>query len=58
MLFRFDQGEVLGLRRILDTPDPDEDVFTAADHWLSELTSQEQMAVDVIAQLENMVDKW
>src|SRR5512143_3615065 len=37
MLRRLDAGERDNLRQVLDTPDPHEDVFTAADRWLSAL---------------------
>jgi hypothetical protein len=57
MLRRLDAGERHNLREALDTPDPREDVFTAADHWLTTLQSQEQRAKDMIAQLEAMISK-
>jgi DNA-binding transcriptional MerR regulator len=44
------------LRQVLDTPRPDEDVYTAADRWLSTLAEQEQRARDLIAQVESMVE--
>ena len=43
------------LRQVLDTPRPDEDVYVAADRWLSTLAEQEQRAADMIAQLEAML---
>jgi DNA-binding transcriptional MerR regulator len=55
MLLHFDQGKGGDLRQVLDTPRPDEDVFTAADTWLSTLAGQEQRAQDIIAQLEAMM---
>ena len=57
MLRRLDAGERHNLRKALDTPDPHEDVFTAADRWLTALQSQEQRANDMIAQLEAMIRK-
>jgi hypothetical protein len=42
---------------VLDTPRPDEDVYSAADRWLSSLAEQEQRALDLIAQLEEMIRK-
>ncbi len=57
MLRRLDAGERHNLRKALDTPDPQEDVFTAADQWLTALQSQEQRANDMIAQLEAMIRK-
>jgi DNA-binding transcriptional MerR regulator len=57
MLRRLDAGERDNLRKALDTPEPHEDVFTAADQWLTTLQSQEQRANDMIAQLEAMIRK-
>lgn len=57
MLLQLDRGQRDGLRVALDTPRPDEDILTASDHWLSTLAEQEQQAVAIIAQLEEMVDK-
>jgi DNA-binding transcriptional MerR regulator len=53
MLRQLDQGG--DLRQALDTPHPDEDVYSAADRWLSTLAAQEQRALDLIAQLEEMI---
>lgn len=49
MLIQLDRGESSDLRRALDTPRPDEDIFTAADHWISTLTEQEQRSRRMIA---------
>ena len=57
MLRRLDAGKRHNLREALDTPDLREDVFTAADHWLTTLQSQEQRAKDMIAQLAAMISK-
>jgi DNA-binding transcriptional MerR regulator len=57
MLRRLDAGERHNLRQALDTPDPHEDVFTAADRWLSALQSHEQRANEMITQLEAMIRK-
>jgi DNA-binding transcriptional MerR regulator len=57
MLRRLDAGERDNLRQALDTPEPREDVFTAADQWLSALQSHEQRANDMITQLEAMIRK-
>ncbi len=46
------------LRRALDTPRPDEDVYYAADRWLSALTEFEKRAKDMIAVAEEMVRKY
>jgi DNA-binding transcriptional MerR regulator len=57
MLLYLDQGQGSNLRQVLDTPRSDEDVYSAADQWLSTLAAQEQRAMDVIAQLEEMIRK-
>ena len=57
MLRHLDAGERHNLRQALDTPDPHEDVFTAADRWLSALQSYERRANDMIVQLEVMIRK-
>ena len=54
MLLQLDQGA--DPRQALDTPHPDEDVYTAADRWLSSLAEQEQRASNIIAQLEHMIE--
>ncbi len=61
MLLQLDQAAASGQRAVvdvrhaLDTPRPDEDVYTAFDHWLSTLTEQEQRARNLMALLEEMV---
>ncbi|MFL7793515.1 MAG: MerR family transcriptional regulator [Anaerolineae bacterium] len=53
MLLQLDQGT--DPRQALDTPHPDEDVYTAADQWLSSLAEQEQRASNIITQIEKMI---
>jgi DNA-binding transcriptional MerR regulator len=55
MLIQLDRGETTDLRRALDTPRPDEDVYTASDRWISTLREQEQRAHAVIALVEEMI---
>jgi DNA-binding transcriptional MerR regulator len=57
MLLQLDRGTTDDLSQALDTPAPDEDVYSAADRWLSALAEQEQRAADIIAQLEMMIHK-
>lgn len=57
MLLQLEQNQGGDLRQALDTPRPDEDVYSAADRWLSTLAAQEQRAMDVIALLEDMIGK-
>jgi DNA-binding transcriptional MerR regulator len=55
MLLQLDEGEAGNLREALDTPREDEDVYSAADRWLTALTNWEQRAEDMIALLEAMI---
>jgi hypothetical protein len=48
MFIELDKGNIRNLREVLDTPREDEDIFMAADHWLSTLKKQEQLAQQVI----------
>jgi len=57
MLLSLDAGQDQDLRHVLDTPRPDEDMYSAADRWLSTLAEQEQRARQMIAQLEEMIRK-
>jgi DNA-binding transcriptional MerR regulator len=52
MLVELDRGEKTDLRRALDTPRPDEEVYTAADHWISTLNDHQQRAHAIINLLE------
>jgi len=55
MLIRLDRGETTDLRRSLDTPAPDEDVYTAADRWLTTLAEQEAVARRLLAVTEEIL---
>lgn len=57
MLLSLDQGDVEDVRQLLDTPRDDDDIYTAADQWLSTLEAQADRASQVIAQLERMIEK-
>ncbi|HSR30464.1 MAG TPA: MerR family transcriptional regulator [Anaerolineae bacterium] len=57
MMLTLDQAQGRNLRQVLDTPRPDEDIYSAADRWLSTLAEQEQRALDIISQLEAMIQK-
>jgi DNA-binding transcriptional MerR regulator len=54
MLTHLDKGETIGLRDALDTPRPEEDIFSAADRWLSTLMEQVERAEKIIAFVKNM----
>lgn len=55
MLLQFRTDRTANLRQALDTPRPDEDVYSVADRWLSTLADQEQRALDIIQQIAHMV---
>ncbi len=55
MLLQLDSGETENLAAALDTPAPGEDVYLAADRWLSTLEEQEQRAQELIALVEEIV---
>ncbi len=52
MLTRFDQGQTEGLRDLLDTPTPDEDIYMASDRWLTTLIDQVDRAEELICLME------
>ncbi|MBW7884803.1 MAG: MerR family transcriptional regulator [Caldilineaceae bacterium] len=56
MLLQLDAGITDDLRTALDTPRPDEDAQTVADHWLSTLADQESRAQMIIQQIAHMID--
>lgn len=58
MLLQLDGGQRNGLREILDTPRPDEDILSASDRWLSTLAGQEQRARRIMVHLEMMIEKY
>ena len=57
MLIQLDRGETTDLRRALDTPRPDEDVYLASDQWLTTLSEHEDRARQIIALLEEMIHR-
>src|ERR1700738_5139020 len=57
MLIQLDRGEKTDLRRALDTPRPDEDIYLASDRWISTLTEHEQRAHTIIALVEEISQK-
>jgi DNA-binding transcriptional MerR regulator len=54
MFIELDRGNKRALKKVLDTPRDDEDIFTAADHWLTALNRQEKMALQVIRMIEEL----
>jgi DNA-binding transcriptional MerR regulator len=57
MLLQLDSGRPADLRAALDTPRPDEDVYVAADRWLTTLAEQEQRAADLIVLIEEIAHR-
>ncbi len=51
MMLQLDRGVMTNLRDALDTPRPDEDVYTAADRWLTTLAAQDEVATRLVATL-------
>jgi DNA-binding transcriptional MerR regulator len=52
MFLELDAGNTRDLKKALDTPREDEDIFTAADRWLTTLHEQEKLAQQVIRLIE------
>jgi DNA-binding transcriptional MerR regulator len=48
MFLALDAGQTRDLKTVLDTPRPDENIFTAADRWLTTLREQQKMAEQVL----------
>jgi DNA-binding transcriptional MerR regulator len=48
MFLVLDAGNIRSLKEVLDTPRPDEDIFSAADRWLTTMREQEKLAQWVI----------
>lgn len=58
MLNQLDQGKEIDIRQALDTPNPDEDIFTAADRWLTSLREEESKAGQIIALTSAMLNQY
>jgi len=58
MLLQMDEASGQDLRQMLDTPRPDEDIYSAADRWLSTLAERETRAAEIIGQLEAMIREY
>ena len=57
MFIELDGGNARDLKKVLDTPRPDEDIFTAADHWLTTLREQKKLAQKVVRLIEEIIAK-
>ena len=56
MFLELDRGKTRGLKKTLDTPRPDEDIFSAADRWLTTLQEQEKMAWKVMELIKERIN--
>jgi DNA-binding transcriptional MerR regulator len=56
MFIELDGGNARDLKKVLDTPRPDEDIFTAADNWLTTLRAQEKLAKHVIKMILEIIN--
>jgi DNA-binding transcriptional MerR regulator len=57
LMSSLDSGEGGDALQILDTPRPDEDVYSASDRWLSALEEHERRALAMISLLEEIAQK-
>jgi len=55
MFIELDKGNTRDLKKVLDTPRTDEDIFSAADRWLTTLHTQEELAEQVIQLVEEII---
>ena len=55
MFIELDGGNTRDLKKVLDTPREDEEIFTAADRWLTTLHEQEKLAQRVIRLIEEII---
>ena len=55
MFIELDRGNTRDLKKTLDTPRADEDIFTAADQWLTTLNEQEKLAQHLIRLIEEII---
>ncbi len=55
MLIQFDAGQRDHLREVLDTVDPEEDIYYITDNWLTTLAEVNQRAHAIIQQLQIMI---
>lgn len=56
MFIELDAGKTRNLKEVLDTPRADEDIFTAADRWLTTLREQEELAQNILQMLSDRLD--
>lgn len=57
MFLQLDSGNSSNLRQVLDTPNPDEDVYMAADRWLTVLNLQRESSKGIIQFIEEVMGR-
>ncbi|MRR28874.1 MerR family DNA-binding transcriptional regulator [bacterium] len=57
MFIQFDRGELNNLGQVLDTPNPDEDVYMAADRWLTVLNIQKDHSIKIKCFIEEIIQQ-
>ncbi len=55
MFMELDAGNTRNLKKVLDTPRADEDIFSAADRWLTTLREQKKLAEQVLQLLQKQL---
>jgi hypothetical protein len=55
MFIQLDAGKKSDLRAALDTPNPDEDVYMAADRWLTTLYAQKEDSQKILNFIEDLL---
>lgn len=55
MFIQLDRGDTRNLRQALDTPNPDEDVYMAADQWLTILYLQKEHSIKILKFIEELL---
>lgn len=55
MLTAVDNGYIKDVKAVMDTPAPGEDIISATDRWISTLAAAETDAIEVIAQLKELI---
>lgn len=55
MFIQLDRGDTRNLRQALDTPNPDEDVYMAADQWLTILYLQKEHSIKILNFIEDLL---
>ncbi len=57
MFIQFDRGDTRNLRQVLDTPDPGEDVYMAADRWLTVLYAQKDHSIQILNFIKEIIQQ-